>query len=86
MAMFTHGVKKLLYEFTSVIITSSETFSLILLINKVSVVIVISKTFKFEKRSQYKSNYFFPPRAFFCGENMTTAVYKIKKESMFYLR
>jgi len=36
---------------TSVIKTSSETFSLILLINKVSVVIVISKTFKFEKRS-----------------------------------
>ena len=65
MAMFTHGVKKLLYEFTSVILTSSETFSLILLINKVSVVIVISKTFKFEKRSQYKSNYFFPPRAVF---------------------
>ena len=38
---------------TSVKITSSETFSLILFINKVSVVIAISKTFKFVNRSQY---------------------------------
>ena len=37
----------------SVIITSSATFSSILLINEVSVVIVISKPFKFEKRLQY---------------------------------
>ena len=48
MAIFTHGVDKLLYELTSVIITSSETFSKIMLINEVSVVIVTSKTFKFE--------------------------------------
>jgi len=53
---------------TSVIITSSETFSLILLISKVSVVIVISKTFKFEKRSQFYSVIsFFRPRAFYAS-------------------
>jgi len=54
---------------TSVIITSSETFSLTLLISKVSVVIVISKTFKFEKRSQYYSVIsFVRPRAFYAGK------------------
>ena len=54
---------------TSVIITSSETFSLTLLISKVSVVIVIYKTFKFGKRSQYYSVIsFFLPRAFYAGK------------------
>jgi len=51
----------------SVIITSSATFSSIVLINEVSVVTVISKTFRFEKRLQY---YFqsFRPRVLFCGK------------------
>jgi len=35
--------------------------------NEVSVVIVISKTFKFEKRSQYKSQSF-RPCVFFAGK------------------
>ena len=76
-------MKKILYELNSVMITSSETFSLILLINKVSVVIVISKTFKFEKRSQYKSH-FVRPHAFFLREHMTTAVFtKYRKNQCF---
>ena len=52
----------------TVIITSSKTFFLIVLINKVSVVIVISKTFKFEKRSQYLSHFFRPRAGFFAGK------------------
>jgi len=39
---------------TSVIKTSSDTLSLIVLINKVSVVIVISKTLKFMTTAVYK--------------------------------
>jgi len=59
LAISIHGnfytrVKKYFFmNLTSVIITSSETFSLLLFIKEVSVVIVISKTFKFEKRSQH---------------------------------
>jgi len=49
MSILTQGVKKLFMNITSVIITDSEMLSLILLINEVSLVIVISKTFKFEK-------------------------------------
>ena len=39
----------------SVIIPNSETFPEIVMNKEVSVVIVIFKTFKLEKRSQYKS-------------------------------
>jgi len=77
MVIFTHGVDKLLYELTSVIITSSATCSLILLINEVSVVIVISKTI-----TVLISN--FPTTCAFLLKKYI-AVYKIKKESMFYL-
>ena len=49
MSILTQGMKKLFMNITSVIITDSEMLSLILLINEVSFVIVISKTFKFEK-------------------------------------
>mgnify|MGYP000653389106 CR=1 FL=1 len=64
---------------TSVIITSSESFSLIWLINKVSVIIAISKTWRNDR--SINLNPFLPHALFF----MTIAVYKIKKESMFYL-
>ena len=58
--------------------------------NEVSVVIVIFKIWKFEKRSQYTSESS-RSSAFFCWkiwgsrENMSITVYKVKKESMFYL-
>ena len=51
--------------------------------NKVSVVLVISKTFKFEKRSQYKSQPF-RPCAFFAGKYEDRRL-QVKKESMFNL-
>ena len=49
--------------------------------------VVMSKTFKFEKRSQYKSQYFQPyfREIWWLQENMTITVYKVKKESMFNL-
>ena len=58
---------------TSVIKTSSETFSLILLINKVSVVIVISKSL----RNGRSFDIICYDHVRFLQENMTTAVYKI---------
>ena len=51
--IYTRVKKNFFMNLTSVIITSSETFSLILFIKEVYDIIVISKTFKFEKRWQY---------------------------------
>jgi len=51
----------------SVKIPSSETFSTIVMNNEVSVVFVLSKTCKFEKRSQYRSQSS-RPRAIFAGK------------------
>ena len=62
MAIFTHSMKKLLNELKF----SNNTFPKIVN-NEVSVVLVIYKTFKFEKLSQYKSK-FSQPRAFFVGK------------------
>ena len=59
---------------TSVIITSSEKFSLILLINEVSVIIAISKTWRNDRSINLNP---FRPHAFFF---MTIAVYKIKNQ------
>ena len=52
---FAHSTwRNFFMNLTSVIITSSETFTSILLINEVSVVdVVVSRTLKFEKQLQY---------------------------------
>jgi len=51
LAIFTHGVEKLLYELNCS--NNNKFCNVFLNINEVSVVVVISKTFKFEKRVQY---------------------------------
>ena len=69
---FSHAAwRNFFMNLNSVIIPIPKRF-LIMMNNEVFVVIVISKTFKFEKRSQYKSQSF-RPSAFF-EENMTIAL------------